>query len=130
MTDDLVEAARRARDRASARYSGFAVGAALRATDGRIFAGCNVESASYGLTMCAERVALFKALSEGAREFDRLAVVTDAASATSPCGACRQLLWEYCGDIEIVSANLTSITATRQLTALYPDPFDEDSLAR
>jgi cytidine deaminase len=122
--DDLVAAARGARDHAVAPYSGFRVGAALAAADGRVFTGCNVENASYGLTMCAERVALLKALSEGARGFTALAVVADTAAPTPPCGACRQLLWEYCGDVPVVLANLTAIAGRHTMRELLPLPFD------
>src|SRR6267142_1771647 len=101
MNPDLIAQAAAARENAVAPYSRFKVGAALETKDGRIFTGCNIESASYGLTVCAERLALWKALSEGAREFRQIAVVTDAAVLTSPCGTCRQLLWEYCGDIVV-----------------------------
>lgn len=127
-SDVLVTAARNARAHAVAPYSNFLVGAALQTVDGRVFTGCNIENASYGLTMCAERVALFKALSEGAREFTRLVVVADTAAPTPPCGACRQLLWEYCGDIEVVLANLTAITAMSQLSELLPLPFDRNTV--
>jgi cytidine deaminase len=120
----LVAAARDARERAIAPYSHFRVGAALATTDGRIFTGCNVENASYGLTVCAERVALLKALSEGAREFSAIAVVADTASPTPPCGPCRQLLWEYCGDIPVTLANLDAITGNHTVGALLPFPFD------
>src|SRR6516225_7346238 len=96
MTDNLIALAAAAREKALAAYSGFKVGAALRARDGRIYTGCNIENASYGLSICAERVALWKALSEGASGFAEMAIVTDAETLTSPCGACRQLLWEYC----------------------------------
>jgi cytidine deaminase len=120
----LVDAARAARERALAPYSNFRVGAALAAADGRVFTGCNVENASYGLTMCAERVALLKALSEGARDFVHLVVVADTASPTPPCGPCRQLLWEYCGDIPITLANLDAVTAHHTAGALLPHPFD------
>jgi cytidine deaminase len=123
-SEALVAAARVARERALAPYSHFKVGAALRTRDGRIFGGCNVENASYGLTMCAERVALFKALSEGAREFQMIAVVADTASPTPPCGPCRQLLWEYCGDISVVLANLTEIAGEHAMKDLLPLPFD------
>ena len=102
MTNELVARAAAARDRAIAPYSGFKVGAALRTRSGKIYEGCNIENASYGLTVCAERVALLKALSEGEREFSDIAVVTDAKVLTTPCGACRQLLWEFCGDIRVV----------------------------
>ena len=123
-SDRLVAAARAARERAVAPYSRFKVGAALLARDGTIYTGCNVENASYGLTVCAERVALLKALSEGAREFSQIAVVADTASPTPPCGPCRQLLWEYCGDIPVVLANLTAISGQHQLKDLLPLPFD------
>ena len=122
--DELVAAARDARTRAVAPYSKFKVGAALRLPDGRIVTGCNVENASYGLTVCAERVALLKALSDGHREFTAIAVVADTESPTPPCGPCRQLLWEYCGDIPVVLANLTAIKARHELRALLPFPFD------
>ena len=122
--DALVTAARAARDRAIAPYSGFKVGAALRTRAGRVFSGCNVENASYGLTVCAERVALLKALSEGERDFAMIAVVADTESPTPPCGPCRQLLWEYCGDIPVVMANLTDVKGQHQMRDLLPLPFD------
>ena len=124
----LIEAAREARGQAVAPYSGFAVGAAIEARGGKIFTGCNVESASYGLTMCAERVAVFKALSESAREFVRAAVVADSEALTAPCGACRQVLWEHCGDIEIVLSNLSGREEAVRLSELLPRPFDGSSL--
>ena len=95
----LVEAARRARERAVAPFSTFKVGAALEAADGTIITGCNIENATYGLTICAERVAMFKALSEGHRTFTRIAIVADTEAPTPPCGACRQILWEFGGDL-------------------------------
>ena len=121
---DLVEAAISARDKAYAPYSRFAVGAALEADDGRIFTGCNVENASYGLTVCAERVAAWKAISEGVRAFRRIAVVADTPSPTPPCGACRQVLWELCGDIEVVMSNLAGKRESLKLGELLPRPFD------
>ena len=123
-SERLVAAARAARERAIAPYSGFKVGAALLTRDGLIVGGCNVENASYGLTVCAERVALLKALSEGHRDFTMLAVVADTATPTPPCGPCRQLVWEYCFDIPVVLANLTAITATHPMRDLLPWPFD------
>ena len=123
-SEELVHAARAARDRAIAPYSRFRVGAALRTTDGQIVVAGNIENASYGLTTCAERVALLKALSDGLRMFSMIAVVADTQSPTPPCGPCRQLLWEYCGDIPVVMANLISVTATHQLAELLPMPFD------
>ena len=124
MSDPLVEAAIRARENAHAPFSGFKVGAAVEDESGRIYAGCNVENATYGLTMCAERVAMFKAISEGARKFRRVAVVADTETLTPPCGACRQVLWEFCGDVEIVLANLAGKTETLRLGALFPRAFD------
>jgi cytidine deaminase len=120
----LIAAARAVRERAVADFSGFKVGAALETTDGQIITGCNVENASYGLTICAERVAVFKAISDGHRAFRRIVVVADTASPTPPCGACRQIMWEFCGDIDVVMANLTAVTATLQMKDLLPLPFD------
>ena len=122
--DKLVAAARTVRERAVADFSGFKVGAALETSDGQIITGCNIENASYGLTVCAERVAIFKAISEGHRAFTRIVVVADTASPTPPCGACRQILWEFCGDIEVVMANLETVTATLPMRELLPLPFD------
>ena len=122
--DRLVTAARQARERAVAPYSNFKVGAALETADGTIVTGCNVENASYGLTICAERVAMFKALSEGHRRFTRMAVVADTVAPTSPCGACRQVLWEFGQDLEIVLANLTEVTGRHQMAELLPLAFD------
>jgi cytidine deaminase len=113
---------------ARAAYSGFRVGAALECADGTIVTGCNIENATYGLTVCAERVALWKALSDGRSTFVRLAVVAATERPTPPCGACRQLLWEYCGDIEIVLANLERETGHVRLADLLPMPFDRSLL--
>ncbi|MCI0627751.1 MAG: cytidine deaminase [Acidobacteria bacterium] len=121
----LVDAARRAREQARAKYSRFKVGSALLCSDGRVFTGCNIESSSYGLTICSERVALFKALSEGASSFSRIVVVADTDELTSPCGACRQLLWDFCGDIEIVLTNLAGKSKTAHLAQLFPEPFGD-----
>jgi len=121
---ELVAAARRARRHAHARFSGFKVGAALETDDGTIVTGCNVENASYGLTICAERVAMFKAISEGHRKFRRVAVVADTQTPTPPCGACRQILWEFGGDLEVVIANLRRELGRYQLADLLPLPFD------
>jgi cytidine deaminase len=122
--DALVEAAARAREHACAPYSGFRVGAALEDADGRVWTGCNVENATYGLSVCAERVALLKALSEGARRFRRLAVVTAASVLTPPCGSCRQLLWEYAGDLEVILSDGDARSETLRLSQLLPRPFD------
>jgi cytidine deaminase len=122
--DALIEAARRVRENAVADFSHFKVGAALETADGTIVTGCNVENATYGLTICAERVAMFKALSEGHRAFVRVAVVADTADPTPPCGACRQILWEFGGDIEVVLANLAEHKGTFRMKTLLPLPFD------
>jgi cytidine deaminase len=124
LAEALVAAATMARTRAHARYSGFKVGAALETGDGDVITGCNVENATYGLTLCAERVALVKALSEGHNIFTRIVVVADTENPTPPCGSCRQLLWEYCGDIEVILANLERTAATMRLSELLPLPFD------
>ncbi len=121
---DIIEAARIARDRAHAAYSNFKVGAALETTDGHIFTGTNVENATYGLTMCAERIAIFKAVSEGYRTFRRIAVVADTDRPTTPCGACRQVLWEFAGNLEVILADLQGVRARHQLKDLLPHPFD------
>lgn len=122
----LVEAARAVRERAYAPYSGFKVGAALETADGRVLIGCNVENATYGLTICAERSAIFRAIADGhpVRSFARVAIVADTAEPTPPCGACRQLLWEFCGDIEVILANREGITARYRMKDLLPVPFD------
>jgi cytidine deaminase len=126
--ESLVSAAKDARLNAHAPFSNFRVGAALRATSGRIFGGCNVENATYGLTICAERVAIFKAMSEGERGFDAISVVTDTDTLTPPCGACRQLIWEFCGDVPVLLANLKGKTETIQMRDLFPKPFDSSNL--
>jgi cytidine deaminase len=129
MTDygELIEAARAARENAYAPFSHFQVGAAVRTSGGRLIGGCNVENASYGLTVCAERVAIFKAISEGEREFDAIAVVTDADRLTPPCGACRQIIWEMCGNVEVVLANLKGQVEVHRMKDLLPLPFDKSS---
>lgn len=125
----LVAAAREAESRAIAPYSTFTVGAALLTAEGAIVTGCNIENATYGLTMCAERVALFKALSDGHRAFTAIAVTASrAARATPPCGSCRQLLWEYCGDIPVIMASADAVTMRTTLGALLPEPFGPANL--
>ena len=121
----LVAAARKARRNARAEYSKFKVGAALETADGTVMTGCNIENASYGLTICAERVAMFKALSEGHRKFRRIAIVIDSTAPTPPCGACRQILWEFGGDLEVILANPRGETGRYQLGDLLPQPFDQ-----
>jgi len=125
----LIAAALDARLHAHAPYSHFQVGAALEAGDGRIFIGCNVEISSYGLTMCAERVAAFHAIAQGARGFKRIVVATDVRKPAPPCGACRQVLWDLCGDIEITLVNLQGDSQSFSLSSLFPRPFDDHSMA-
>jgi cytidine deaminase len=126
--NNLLEAALAARENAHAPFSKFKVGAAIEDETGRIFTGCNVENATYGLTICAERVAVFKAISEGARNFKRIAVAADTDVLTPPCGACRQILWEFCGDAELTLLNLQGKTEIFQLKELFPRPFDASFL--
>ena len=127
-TDPLVAAAAEARLKAFAPYSHFLVGAALEADDGTIVPGCNVESASYGLTTCAERVAVFAGVARGFRCFKRVAVVTDTPMPTPPCGACRQVLWEFAPDAEVVLANLTGTVLRFTMRDLLPHAFDARQL--
>ncbi len=124
MSDSLSAAALAARAHAHAPFSHFLVGAALEDEAGRVHTGCNVENATYGLTLCAERVAVFKAISEGARKFRRIAIAADTDNLTPPCGACRQILWEFCGDISVVLVNPSGKTETLQLKDLFPRAFD------
>ena len=126
--DSLIANAAQARENAYAPFSNFRVGAALRAKSGRVFTGCNVENASYGLSCCAERVAIFKAISEGERGFDSIAVVTDTEVLTPPCGACRQLIWEFCGDVPVILANLTGKVEQERSGKLLLRPFDSSNL--
>ena len=124
MPDALVEAALAARSNAFAPFSKFQVGAAVEDADGRIHTGCNVENATYGLTICAERVALYKAISEGVRSFARVVVAADTDVLTPPCGACRQILWEFCGDVEVLLVNPRGKSESYRLKELFPKPFD------
>jgi cytidine deaminase len=121
--------ARQARQYARAPYSGFKVGAVVECGDGRVFSGCNIENSSYGSTLCAEQVALAKAISEGARDFLRLAVIADTHAPIPPCGACRQVIFELCGgEIEVVMANLRGQIEVRKAGDLLPAPFDQSFL--
>ena len=124
----LMAMAMEARERAVAPFSNFTVGAALEATDGRVFTGCNIENASYGLTMCAERLAMFKAISEGAREFLAIAVATGAEKLTPPCGACRQILWEFGGDLLVELGNVAGKFEVVRMGELLPRAFDAGNL--
>ena len=126
--DPLLEAALASRTRAHAPYSHFLVGAAIEDETGRVHTGCNVENSTFGLTICAERLAIFKAISEGAHRFRRIAVAADTPVLTPPCGACRQILWEFCGDIEITLVNLAGNTETFRMKDLLPRAFDESFL--
>ena len=120
----LIEAAQNARLQAVAPFSGFPVGAAVRSESGKIYTGCNIESASYGLTVCAERVAIWKALSEGERHFTELAVVADTETLTPPCGTCRQIIWEFARGATIVFANLDGKSEEFHMADLLPRAFD------
>lgn len=119
----LGRAARAARKRSYSPYSEFAVGAALRTTGGRVITGTNVENASYPLTICAERAAAARAVVEGFRRFDMVAVVASSQPLTTPCGACRQVLWEICGDCWVWLENLSGETCLLRLSELLPMPF-------
>lgn len=121
---ELIEAAADVRTRAYAPYSNFQVGAAVRTKEGKIYTGCNVESASYGLTVCAERVAIWKAVSEGEKEFTEIAVVVDTEELTPPCGVCRQIIWEFCGDVPVIFANLKRKSEVVTMKELLPRAFD------
>ena len=121
---ELIDAATAVREKAYAPFSDFRVGAALETDDGEIFAGCNVESPTYSLTVCAERVAIWKAISEGKRKIKQIAVVADTEELTPPCGACRQIIWEFGGDIPVILANLRGNTETVQMKDLLPRAFD------
>lgn len=126
--EELVNAARDVRENAFAPYSNFKVGAAVETDEGNIYTGCNVESASYGLTVCAERVAIWKGISRGEKKFGRIAVVVDTDELTPPCGVCRQIIWEFCGDVPVILSNLHGKTETIQMSELLPRAFDSKFL--
>ncbi len=125
----LLAAAWAARERAYAPYSGFAVGAAVESADGAIFAGCNVENASYGLTICAERVAIAQAIAAGSRQLRRMVVVTDTPQPTPPCGACRQWLWELMPTAEVILATPAGVCMRLKVLDLLPYAFDPRQLS-
>jgi cytidine deaminase len=127
-TDELIEVAKAVRERAHAPYSHFKVGCVLEDEHGHVYTGCNVENATYGLTICAERAAVFKAISEGAGKIVQVAVVADTNKLTPPCGACRQILWEFCADAEIILANLAGSHEIVTMKELFPRPFDASFL--
>lgn len=122
--DSLVEQATTARERSISPFSHFSVGAAVETEDGHVFTGCNIESASFGLTVCAERVAVWKALSEGHKHFKRIAIVADTEQLTPPCGTCRQIIWEFCRDATVTLANLSGLVETDEVRDLLPRAFD------
>jgi cytidine deaminase len=122
--DSLIQDAQKARLQSVAPFSKFLVGAAVRTSSGKVYTGCNIESASYGLTVCAERVAIWKALSEGERNFTELAVVADTETLTPPCGTCRQIIWEFARGADIVFANLTGQSEVFHIADLLPRAFD------
>ncbi|MDO7788224.1 cytidine deaminase [Desulforamulus aquiferis] len=126
--EKLIEMALIARDNAYTPYSKFKVGAALLTKDGKVFSGCNVENASYGLACCAERTAIFKAVSEGHRDFDAIAVVADVPEYCSPCGACRQVLAEFGGKIQVHMGNLKGQYRTSKVEDLLPGFFGPKDL--
>src|SRR6185295_6463735 len=122
--DELIALAREAREAAHAPYSHFEVGAALLTVEGRVFTGCNVENSTYGLSMCAERVAIFKAVSEGSHEIAKVAVVTDHETITPPCGCCRQMIWEFASDdTEVIIENLEGDVRKFDIKELLPEAF-------
>jgi cytidine deaminase len=121
---ELIDAATAVREHSYAPFSKFRVGAALETDDGEVITGCNVESASYGLTVCAERVAIWKAISQGKRKIKHMAVVADTEELTPPCGVCRQIIWEFGGDIPVILANLKGKTEVVQMKDLLPRAFD------
>jgi cytidine deaminase len=128
--DRLIGLALDAREKAIAPYSNFKVGAVIQSADGTIFSGCNIENASFSLTVCAERVALLKALSEGYRTFEAVCVVAEGDRITTPCGPCRQLLWEFCGDVPVIMATTDGKRAAATLGTLLPNAFDASFLEK
>jgi cytidine deaminase len=126
--DSLVEAARRASRNAYVPYSRFQVGAAVLCSSGKVYTGCNIENASYGGTICAERVALTKAISEGERQFERVVVVGPNSSPTSPCGICRQFMAEFGLDVPVTMVGESGESITMTVRELLPDAFTPEAL--
>ncbi|MEP6946162.1 MAG: cytidine deaminase [Acidobacteriota bacterium] len=126
--NQLIDAAIAVREFAFAPFSLFKVGSALELEDGEVIDGCNIESATYGLTVCAERVAIWKAISKGKRNFKQIVVVADTDVLTPPCGSCRQVIWEFAGDIPVTMANLHGKVETVQMRDLFPRAFDSTFL--
>lgn len=126
--EKLIKVAEKARKRAYAPYSKFKVGAAILSSDGKIFTGCNIENASFGLTVCAERVAILKAISEGSSKFEAIAIVGDTNRPCSPCGACRQVISEFGKDIKIIMYNLKGDIKIKKIDELLPEAFNKNDL--
>ena len=126
LTSDLINTAIEMRSKAYAPYSNYKVGAAIQTNNNKIFGGCNIENSSYSLTCCAERVAIFKAISEGYKKFTALSVST--VNGGMPCGACRQVIWDLCGNIPIYICNNKNLIKTVNTIDLIPDPFDKNKL--
>jgi cytidine deaminase len=127
--NELIELAKQAREMAHAPYSKFEVGAALVTSDGRVFMGCNIENSTYSLTVCAERVAIFKAVSEGSREIVKIAVAVDTENLTPPCGCCRQMIWEFAAEeTTVIMANLSGDVQKCEIKDLLPKAFDASFL--
>ncbi|MFQ5712965.1 MAG: cytidine deaminase [Candidatus Scalinduaceae bacterium] len=125
--NELIKKAKSAREHSYSPYSKFKVGAALKTKNGMIFTGCNIENSSYGLSICAEREAIFKAVSAGEKDLDTIAVVTDSDKLTTPCGACRQVMWEFSKDMTIMVANLKGKRKEFNIKELLAHPFEKDS---
>lgn len=126
--NELINKAKNAREHSYSPYSGFKVGAALKTKNEMVFTGCNIENSSYGLSICAEQEAIFKAISAGERDLDTIAVVTDSDKLTTPCGACRQVMWEFSKDMTIVVANLKGEKKEFKIKELLAHPFGKDPL--
>ena len=126
--EKLVKEAEKVRKKAYTPYSKFKVGAAVLSADGKIFTGCNIENASFGMSVCAERVAIFKAISEGSTEFEAIAVIGDTDKPCSPCGACRQVISEFGEDIPLIMANLKGDVKIKKIRELLPEAFGKKDL--
>jgi cytidine deaminase len=124
----LIKEAKKARKRAYTPYSKFKVGAAVLCVDGKIFTGCNIENASFGLTVCAERIAIFKAISEGSTKIEAIAVIGDTDKSCSPCGACRQVISEFGEDIPLIMANLKGDVKIKKIKELLPEAFGKNDI--
>jgi cytidine deaminase len=127
-TDELINSALKERNSAKAFFSNFRVGAILVSDNNKIYRGCNIEISSYSLTICAERVAIFKAVSEGEKKFKSIYIASDSEKITSPCGACRQVLWELAGDIDVYMINRTGEYESQKMSTLLPLGFDKTYL--